>query len=92
MSTRWPRPRRATSNGRRTTTSTIRISWPSASIGWITIGVGVLVLVVSPLVKRLMHLDTIRDEEELAGYKEIGEREAAGTFPQREARPGTEQA
>jgi POT family proton-dependent oligopeptide transporter len=59
-------------------------------IGWITIAVGVAVLIVSPLIKRLMHLDTLRDEDELAGYKEIGEREAAGLFPQRETKPGTE--
>jgi POT family proton-dependent oligopeptide transporter len=62
------------------------------TIGWTAIGIGVLVLVVAPLVKRLMHLDTLRDEgeEELAGYKEIGEREATGLFPQRETKPGTE--
>jgi POT family proton-dependent oligopeptide transporter len=61
-----------------------------STIGWITIGIGVLVLVVAPLVKRLMHLDTLSDEDELAGYKEIGEREAAGMFPDRETKPGTE--
>ena len=32
-------------------------------IGWITIGVAVAVLVVSPLIKRLMHLDTLADDE-----------------------------
>jgi POT family proton-dependent oligopeptide transporter len=59
------------------------------TIGWLSIAVGVAVILVSPLVKRLMHLDTLRDEqdEELAGYKEIGEREAAGLFPQRETKP-----
>ncbi len=31
-------------------------------IGWIAIGVGVFVLVISPLVKKLMHLDTLRDD------------------------------
>jgi POT family proton-dependent oligopeptide transporter len=61
-----------------------------STIGWITIGIGVLVLVVAPLVKRLMHLDTLSDEDELAGYKEIGEREAAGMFPDRETKPGSE--
>lgn len=30
--------------------------------GWITIGVGVAVLLVAPLVKRRMHLDTLRDD------------------------------
>ena len=32
-------------------------------IGWVAIGVGVAVLVISPLIKKLMHLDTMRDEE-----------------------------
>jgi POT family proton-dependent oligopeptide transporter len=32
-------------------------------IGWITIAIGVAVMVVAPLVKRLMHLDTLRDED-----------------------------
>jgi proton-dependent oligopeptide transporter, POT family len=32
-------------------------------IGWIAIGVGVAVLLVSPLIKKLMHLDTLKDEE-----------------------------
>ena len=31
------------------------------SIGWITIGVAVAVLAVSPFIKRLMHLDTLKD-------------------------------
>ena len=59
------------------------------TVGWIAIAFGVAVVVVSPLVKKLMHLDTLRDDEELAGYKEIGEREATGMFPQRETKPET---
>ena len=35
-------------------------------IGWIAVGVGVLVLVISPLVKKLMHLDTLRDDTAVA--------------------------
>jgi proton-dependent oligopeptide transporter, POT family len=63
------------------------------TVGWISVAVGVGVLVVSPLIKRLMHLDTLRDEgEELAGYKELGEQQAPGLFPQRETKPGTEPA
>lgn len=34
-----------------------------SQIGWIAIAVGVAVLVVSPFVKRLMHLDTLKDAE-----------------------------
>ena len=48
-------------------------------------------MVVSPLVKRLMHLATLKDDEELAGYKELAdENQGAGLFPQRETKPGTE--
>ena len=31
-------------------------------IGWIAVGVGVAVLVISPLIKKLMHLDTLQDD------------------------------
>jgi len=49
-----------------------------ASIGWWTIGIGVVVLMLSPLIKRLMHLDTLRDESNLAGTEELAEPQAAG--------------
>jgi len=49
-----------------------------STIGWWTIGIGAAVLLVSPLVKRLMHLDTLKDDT-LAGQKELGEPVAAGT-------------
>ena len=55
-------------------------------IGWIAVGVGVVVLVVAPLVKRLMHLDTL-EEAELAGREELAEPAAAGTKPKRETAP-----
>jgi POT family proton-dependent oligopeptide transporter len=57
--------------------------------GWISIGVAVLVLLVSPIVKRWMHLDTLQDREgdELAGYKELAENQAPGMFPDRETKP-----
>ncbi|WP_294323820.1 peptide MFS transporter [uncultured Sphingomonas sp.] len=50
------------------------------SIGWWTIGIGVVVLLLSPIVKRWMHLDTLVDEADhsLAGQAEIGEPKAAG--------------
>ena len=47
-------------------------------IGWISVGVGVIVLALSPLVKRWMHLDTLRDTRDLAGRPELGEPQAAG--------------
>ena len=34
-----------------------------SQIGWIAIGVGVAVVVISPLIKKLMHLDTLKDED-----------------------------
>ena len=48
-------------------------------IGWISVGVGVIVLALSPFIKRLMHLDTLRDDRDLAGDRELGEPQAAGT-------------
>ena len=48
-------------------------------IGWITIGVSVAVLLVSPLIKKLMHLDTLEDDRDVAGTGELAEPQAAGT-------------
>lgn len=49
------------------------------TIGWIAIAVGVGFLVVSPLIKKLMHLDTLKDDEHvLAGEPELAEPAAAG--------------
>ncbi|MCY7397511.1 MAG: oligopeptide:H+ symporter [Sphingomonas bacterium] len=50
-----------------------------SKIGWITIGVSVAVLVVSPFIKKLMHLDTLEDDRDVAGNRELGEPQAAGT-------------
>jgi POT family proton-dependent oligopeptide transporter len=55
-------------------------------IGWIAVGIGVLVMAVAPLVKRLMHLDTLRDEE-IAGRAELGEPAAAGIDTRAEVAP-----
>ena len=55
-----------------------------SQIGWITIGISVVVLLVSPVVKRWMHLDTLRDRdlgEDLSGGEELGEPQAAGVHP-----------
>lgn len=51
-----------------------------SQIGWIAIAVGVGVLVISPLIKKLMHLDTLKDDD-LAGKAELGEAQAAGLQP-----------
>jgi POT family proton-dependent oligopeptide transporter len=50
--------------------------------GWIAIGAGVVVLLLSPIVKRWMHLDTLRDRDDVAGQKELGEPQAAGVHPE----------
>ena len=48
--------------------------------GWIAIGVAVAVLLLSPIVKGWMHLDTLRDEP-LEGDSKAGEPQAAGINP-----------
>jgi POT family proton-dependent oligopeptide transporter len=66
-----------------------------STIGWVAIGVGVAIIVVAPLIRKLMHLDTLRDaeEEELAGYKQLGgdRGQDAGMFPHRETKPEGEE-
>src|SRR5688572_2713851 len=41
--------------------------------GWVTIGIGVAVLLLSPIVKKWMHLDTLEDHNDLASGRELGE-------------------
>lgn len=52
-----------------------------SQIGWLAIGVGIGVVVISPLIKKLMHLDTLRDDGPLEGQAEAGEPAAAGVHP-----------
>jgi POT family proton-dependent oligopeptide transporter len=56
------------------------------TIGWWTVGIGVAVLAVSPFVRKLMHLDTLKDDD-LAGQAELAEPIAPGLKPQVETRP-----
>ena len=51
-----------------------------STIGWWTIGIAAVVLVLSPLVKRMMHLDTLHDDTDhaMAGEPELAEPAAAG--------------
>ena len=57
-----------------------------SQIGWIAVGVGVGVIVISPLIKKLMHLDTLRDDnvgDDLLGQAEgPGEPQGAGIHPE----------
>ena len=54
-------------------------------IGWVAIGVGAVVLALSPLVKKWMHLDTLKDDtvgDDLLGQTEgPGEAQGAGVHP-----------
>jgi proton-dependent oligopeptide transporter, POT family len=53
--------------------------------GWISVGVAVAVLLVSPIVKRWMHLDTLEDRDpgsDLAGKRQAGiDNQEAGIHP-----------
>jgi POT family proton-dependent oligopeptide transporter len=51
-----------------------------STIGWIGVAVGIGVVLISPLIKKLMHLDTLVDDA-LPGAQEIGEPAAAGVHP-----------
>ncbi|MEN1956958.1 peptide MFS transporter [Luteimonas sp. MJ204] len=48
-----------------------------SNVGWLAVGVGIVMLLIAPLVKKLMHLDTLRDDD-LAGQDELAEPAAAG--------------
>src|SRR5215210_4267426 len=61
--------------------------------GWISIGAAVAVLALSPIVKKWMHLDTLQDRDnELAGRAELAENQAPGMHPERETKPGPQEA
>jgi POT family proton-dependent oligopeptide transporter len=60
--------------------------------GWVTIGIGVGVLALSPIVKKWMHLDTLKDRDPLAGRDELAEPAAPGIRPQDETTPGPARA
>ncbi|MBI1393520.1 MAG: MFS transporter [Alphaproteobacteria bacterium] len=55
-----------------------------SNVGWVAIAVGVGLIVISPLINRLMHLDTLKDDPHpLAGESEIGEPMGPGIHPGR---------
>src|SRR5690606_13081841 len=60
-----------------------------STVGWVAVGVGMAVVVISPLVKKLMHLDTLTDDnvgDDLLGQGEAGlEAQEGGMHP--EVRP-----
>lgn len=64
-----------------------------STVGWTAVGVGVAVMVISPLIKRLMHLDTLRDDDvgdDLEGQRQAGiEAQEGGLHPSTDPqRPG----
>jgi len=60
-----------------------------SNIGWIAVAVGVGFLLVSPLIKKLMHLETLKDDDHvLAGESELAEPQAAGINTDTERKPG----
>lgn len=55
-----------------------------SEIGWIAVTAGVAVMLIAPFVKRLMHLDTLNDDnvgDDLLGGEAAGEGLAAGIRP-----------
>ncbi|PHR21239.1 MAG: MFS transporter [Sphingopyxis sp.] len=55
-----------------------------STVGWVAVAVGVGVILISPLIKKLMHLDTLTDDtvdDDLEGQGEFGEAQAAGVHP-----------
>jgi POT family proton-dependent oligopeptide transporter len=55
------------------------------TVGWVAIGVSAGVLILSPLVKKLMHLDTLQDDtvdDDLLGQKEVADPGTAGIHPE----------
>ena len=57
------------------------------TVGWTAVAVGVGMIVIAPLIRRLMHLDTLTDEPpRVAGQAEIGDPDAAGVRPGRDKR------
>jgi POT family proton-dependent oligopeptide transporter len=56
-----------------------------ARIGWVVIAIGLAAIPLSWLVRRLMHLDSLRDDnvgDDLLGQKEAGEPAAGGMHPE----------
>lgn len=60
-----------------------------STVGWTAVAVGVAVVVISPLILKLMHLDTLKDHDSdhaMAGEPELGEPAAAGVQTRGETR------
>ena len=53
------------------------------NVAYVAMGIAVVMLLISPLIKRLMRLDTLKDDpaHALAGERQLGQRGAAGFHP-----------
>ena len=52
------------------------------TVGLYAVGIGIVVMVLAPFVKKLMHLDTLKDDDQLEGAAEAGlEAQEAGVHP-----------
>ncbi|GHA86031.1 peptide MFS transporter [Cognatilysobacter bugurensis] len=58
-----------------------------STVGWTAVAVGIGMLVVAPLIKRLMHLNTLRDDTDLAGRDQLAEKGAPGMHLEVEEKP-----
>jgi POT family proton-dependent oligopeptide transporter len=63
-----------------------RVTDVYTTVGWVAVAFGVFVILLSPVVRKLMHLDTLKDDD-LAGYRELAENQAPGMRPDLETRP-----
>ena len=53
-----------------------------STVGWYAVGIGIAVMVLSPLIKKLMHLETLKDDA-IEGQAEFpAEPQAAGVHPE----------
>lgn len=55
-----------------------------STVGWVAVGTGIAVMIISPLIKKLMHLDTLVDDSvdgSLEGQSEFGEPASGGIHP-----------
>ncbi len=60
-----------------------------ANVAYVAMGVGVVMLLISPIIKKLMHLDTMKGDpaHALAGEPQLGQRGAGGVHPPQKEQP-----
>lgn len=66
-----------------------RVTEVYSTVGWTAVAVGVGVIVISPLIRKLMHLDTLADDsidDDMPGQLLLGGPDAAGSDTSGEAR------